>query len=85
MESTVTSKGQVTLPKRLRDRLDIHEGAKVVFLEQADGSIRMLVRRNNLKAIAGILKPRKGMNASIEDLKEATRQGAVDAYTKSIK
>jgi AbrB family looped-hinge helix DNA binding protein len=31
METTVTSKGQVTIPKQLRDALNIQPGAKVVW------------------------------------------------------
>ncbi|MGD0737472.1 MAG: AbrB/MazE/SpoVT family DNA-binding domain-containing protein [Terracidiphilus sp.] len=31
METTVTSKGQVTIPKRLRDAMDIQPGCKVVW------------------------------------------------------
>ncbi len=30
-ETTVTSKGQVTIPRALRDRLGLRAGAKVVF------------------------------------------------------
>jgi antitoxin PrlF len=31
VEATVTSKGQVTLPKALRDHLGIHTGSKIRF------------------------------------------------------
>ena len=31
METTVTSKGQVTIPKRLRDSMNIQPGCKVVW------------------------------------------------------
>ena len=34
--STVTSKGQVTIPKDIRDKLDVKEGDKIIF--QANGN-----------------------------------------------
>ena len=42
MRATVSSKGQVTIPKRLRDRLSIHEGSVLDFVE---ASGRMVVER----------------------------------------
>ncbi|WP_312798186.1 AbrB/MazE/SpoVT family DNA-binding domain-containing protein [Tianweitania sp.] len=33
----VTSKGQVTIPKPIRDRLGIEEGSEVEFVEDQDG------------------------------------------------
>lgn len=37
MATTVTSKGQVTIPKHLRDAMDIKPGTKVVFELNKDG------------------------------------------------
>ena len=34
MKATVTSKGQVTIPKALRDQLGIHQGAILEFREE---------------------------------------------------
>ncbi len=39
MASTVTSKGQVTIPKPVRDHLGIGPGSEVVFRVADDGSI----------------------------------------------
>src|SRR5947207_2239179 len=37
--STVTSKGQITLPKEIRERLGLAAGDRVAFRESADGTI----------------------------------------------
>jgi AbrB family looped-hinge helix DNA binding protein len=39
MATTVTSKGQVTIPKPFREHLGIGPGSKVAFRRAADGSI----------------------------------------------
>ncbi|MFT4163581.1 AbrB/MazE/SpoVT family DNA-binding domain-containing protein [Shinella zoogloeoides] len=39
MGATVTSKGQVTIPKSVRDFLGIGPGSKVEFRRAADGSV----------------------------------------------
>ncbi len=39
MTTTVTTKGQVTIPKAVRDLLGIKPGSKVDFHQAADGSI----------------------------------------------
>ena len=39
MATTVTSKGQVTIPKPVRDHLGIAPGSQVEFRRVADGSI----------------------------------------------
>ena len=56
MEAKVTSKGQVTLPIQLRDRLGIEPGDRVVFVEQADGSFTLRVRSGTLASLRGILR-----------------------------
>lgn len=39
MATTVTSKGQVTIPKPVRDHLGIAPGSRVAFRRASDGSI----------------------------------------------
>ena len=44
MSTTVTSKGQVTIPKKVRDHLGIGPGTAVDFLPVPDGRV-MLVKK----------------------------------------
>lgn len=39
MATTVTSKGQVTIPKAIRDGLGIRPGSRVEFKREADGRV----------------------------------------------
>ena len=54
LEATVTSKGQVTLPVALRERLGITTGTKVRFISDAKG-IRFEAEKP-ISAYRGILK-----------------------------
>ena len=38
-ESTITSQGQISLPKRVRERLHVQKGDKVAFFEDEKGRI----------------------------------------------
>ena len=35
-EATITSKGQVTIPKEIREYLDLKEGEEIVFIKRGD-------------------------------------------------
>ena len=41
-EATVTSKGQLTIPKEVRERLAIEPGEKVLFRFDEDGGVRIV-------------------------------------------
>ena len=72
--ATVTSKGQVTIPKEIRDALGVTAGDKIIFRRKDSGEIVVEAATIDLMSLAGMLKPkRKGV--SIEDMNEATRRG----------
>jgi AbrB family looped-hinge helix DNA binding protein len=55
LEATVTSKGQITLPKRLRERLGLKRGSRIRFRLEPDGGLRgdpVLYELEDLWAIA---------------------------------
>ncbi|MBA2576126.1 MAG: AbrB/MazE/SpoVT family DNA-binding domain-containing protein [Euzebyaceae bacterium] len=68
----VTSKGQVTVPKAVRDALGIKEGDEVVF--RVEGNRALLARTPGLLALAGTIKvPAVKRNATWDDVIRKTR------------
>ena len=72
--ATLNSKGQITLPKEIRDALGVSPGDKLVFRRRSDGTIVVEAATIDFRALAGMLEPkRKG--AVIEQIQEAIRKG----------
>lgn len=67
---TVTSKGQVTIPKEIRDYLKIDTGSQVDFVIDRDGTVVLLPRRIESSTISGMMH-RPGRPAiALEDMDE---------------
>lgn len=81
--ATLTSKGQLTLPISIREKLGLHAGSKVEFIEQDDGSWKLSAKTGDIRALKGILKY-QGPSISIEDMDEAMIDAAVAGYLKSV-
>lgn len=54
-DSTVTSKGQVTIPKQVRDRLGVKAGDRVTFTVLPDGVVLLRAKVGSVKDIGGLL------------------------------
>ena len=53
---TVTSKGQVTIPKEIRETLGVIEGDKLIFLVEGD---KVVLRKVGSEKLTDILSRRK--------------------------
>ena len=73
-ESTLTSKGQTTIPKEVRDHMKLESGDRIDFIIQKDGSVRIQPATLRADELKGILH-RKGMKSlPIESLNDAIRK-----------
>lgn len=71
MKALVTSKGQVTIPKELREKYGIAPGAEVDFVAAEDGiRLRKVTRRRKTSAVFGCLKDELGARSVGELLDE---------------
>ena len=58
--ATLTSKGQITLPKVVRERLGVEAGDKVEFVEMEPGVYKMIAATRDVRALKGLVpKPAK--------------------------
>ena len=58
-ESTITSKGQVTIPADIRKALGLSTGERVVFTQLDDCTTVMRVKRRSIGELKGLLKGAK--------------------------
>ncbi len=71
--ATITSKGQVTIPKDVRSRLGIGTGDRVEFVEIQDGVFQIVAATQDVQALKGIVpKPKKPV--TIEEMNQAVTE-----------
>lgn len=61
-ESTLTSKGQTTIPKDIRERLRMKPGDRMTFTMMPDGTVLLRLKNRSVMSLAGSLR-RKGQKA----------------------
>ncbi|HUP47885.1 MAG TPA: AbrB/MazE/SpoVT family DNA-binding domain-containing protein [Thermoanaerobaculia bacterium] len=72
--STLTSKGQITLPKEVRDHLGLQTGDRVNF-EIRDGAVVVEPETTDIRTLRGIAR-RRGRPVTLEEMDAAIRKGA---------
>lgn len=66
--TTMTTKGQVTVPREIRDRLGLQAGDKVAFTMLSDGTVVMRPKTRRLAELAGSLTRPGQPKATVEDM-----------------
>jgi len=75
MTATITSKGQVTIPKKVREILQLRPGDRLDFLVEPDGTVRIAPVTASVKDLKGML-PKPARRLSIEQMDAAIAAGA---------
>lgn len=76
-QSTVTAKGQTTLPKAVRQALSLSAGDQLRYVILDDGQVRLL-RTRPVAGLAGMLRRDGQAPVSLEDIEAAIAAGAQD-------
>jgi antitoxin PrlF len=74
-KATVTHKGQITLPKAVREQLGVRPGDRVNFRATEDGSIVVEADTIDLASLRGAVKPSRH-GVTLEDMDRAIRAAA---------
>jgi antitoxin PrlF len=74
--STLTTKGQVTIPKPIRKVLRVEAGDSVEFVADAQGRVVVRARTSGIADLKGILRRQGRKPVSIAAMNEAIRAGS---------
>jgi len=71
--ATLTSKGQITLPKVIREQLQLQPGDRVEFLVGPDGQITVWPVTSNVTILKGLI-PKPKQPVSLEAMRTTIKQ-----------
>lgn len=73
-DATITSKGQVTIPKEIRDRLDLAAGTELEFSIQADGSLRVRPKQPAMVRLRAVREQLSDREIDLDAMRRESRQ-----------
>ena len=68
ISTTLTSKGQTTIPKEIRDSLGMKPGDRMTFTLMPGGTVVMRLKSKSILELAGILHKKGRKAVSIEQI-----------------
>lgn len=81
MASAITSKGQVTIPKEIREYLQLKSGDRVKFFIHPDGTV-VLLPTIPVAALRGIAKSRRRKPATIKEMNKEVVRGTAERFRR---
>jgi len=73
--ATITSKGQITIPQKVRSDMGLTPGDRIDFVRMEDGHYAVVPATHSVKSLKGIV-PRPDKPVSLEDMQAAIVAGA---------
>jgi AbrB family looped-hinge helix DNA binding protein len=77
-QATITSKGQITIPKKIRDHLKLETGSKVDFVIDENQEVKVIPLNVPVNTLSGILHRPGKKAATLEEMETAIKEGAID-------
>jgi len=62
--ATMTTKGQITIPKAIRDQLDLRPGDRVTFVLREDRIVELRAKTGDIRDLAGAWRESTPTSAS---------------------
>lgn len=73
--ATITSKGQITIPMKVRSDMGLAAGDRVEFVRMQDGHYAVVPASHSIRSLKGIV-PRPDKPVSLDDMQDAIAAGA---------
>jgi AbrB family looped-hinge helix DNA binding protein len=78
----ITSKGQITIPKKVREELHLKSGDKI-SIETEGNSARIIPNRTSILDRAGALQDFTKKKATLKEMNDAIAKGISEKYERS--
>jgi antitoxin PrlF len=83
--ATMTSKGQITVPKDVREDLKLQPGSKVMFVKIAPNHYRLVARTGKVEDLFGVLYRPCQRTLSIEEINEGIAGAAAESGMRGVR
>jgi len=77
--ATITSKGQVTIPIRVREALGLEAGDRIEFVEVDRGKFQIMPATRSVRELKGMFQDRRRRPVSIEEMNAAIAKRASES------
>jgi AbrB family looped-hinge helix DNA binding protein len=74
--ATMTSKGQITIPRPVRTALGLDSGDRVEFVEVEKGQFAIIAATRSLRELKGLFPARRSRPVSVEEMHAAIAKRA---------
>jgi len=72
-DATITSKGQVTIPKRIRERLGLDTGTEVEFVLDDDGTLRVRRKEPAMERLQAVKQQLATHDVDVEAMRRESK------------
>ncbi|MEK7406152.1 MAG: AbrB/MazE/SpoVT family DNA-binding domain-containing protein [Acidobacteriota bacterium] len=72
---TITSKGRITIPKEIRDQMNLRTGQRVDFQVDPAGHVLLKPRNKDVRMLKGIIRSPRKRPVSVQEMNEAITRG----------
>jgi AbrB family looped-hinge helix DNA binding protein len=73
--STLTSKGQITVPKQIREKLKLKTGQKLDFQLGDNGQLVLRPQNRDVRLLKGIFKSPRTRRVTVKQMNDAIADG----------
>ena len=77
--ATVTSKGQITIPVRVREALGLNAGDRIEFVEIDKGKFAIVAATRSIRELEGMFHDKRRKPVSIEEMNAAIARRATES------
>ena len=82
--STITSRGQTTIPRNIRESNHLQEGDQIEWVETEDGHIEIIPITREASKVAGLFKDWVKTPVSIEEMNKTVKQAATAKFREGL-